>query len=220
MRDPAPVRAPQLDFSPTIPELLRRAADRFGEDDYVVTRDHRCSFRAAELTTRRLAKLMLAAGVGKGTRIGIAFPSGIDWMLGWLAAARIGALPMLFSSTYTPAELRTVLAIGDVSLLLAPPTLLGRDFQAHLEAAVPGLAANAEGPLFVRELPYLRTIWIAGASDRRWATSVSFDTEEPDATETDPPGGAAVAVTDELLAAVEAEVAPADAAVVVYTSGS
>jgi acyl-CoA synthetase (AMP-forming)/AMP-acid ligase II len=215
MRDPEQLRAPQLDFPPTVPELLRRAADRFGDDDYVVTLDRRCSFRAAERTTRRLAKHMLAAGVGKGTRIGIAFPSGVDWMLGWLAAARIGALPMLFSSTYTPAELRTALAIGDVSVLLAPPTLLGRDFQAHLEAAVPGLAKHDGGPLFVPELPYLRSIWIAGESDRRWAMAVSFDTDD-----THPPDGDALPVTDELFAAVEAEVAPADAAVVVYTSGS
>src|SRR6185312_11825354 len=44
--------------------------------------------------------------------------------------------------------------------------------------------------------------------DRSWVTPVTFDAVDDSA------------VTDELLAAVESEVAPADAAVVVYTSGS
>jgi acyl-CoA synthetase (AMP-forming)/AMP-acid ligase II len=214
MRAPRSRRAPDLDFTPTIPELLRRAAERFGDDDYVVTVDRRCSFRAAERATRRLAKRMLASGVGKGTRVGIAFPSGIEWMLGWLAAARIGALPMLFSSTYTPAELRTALRIGDVAVLLAPRVLLGRDFEAHLEEAVPGLASQGAGPLYLPVLPYLRAIWIAGGSDRAWATPVSF------ATDGDARDDADGLVTDELLAAVESEVVPADPGVVVYTSGS
>jgi acyl-CoA synthetase (AMP-forming)/AMP-acid ligase II len=211
------MRAPALEFTPTIPVLLRRAAAQFGDDDYVVTPDRRCSFRDAERVTRRLAKRMLASGVGKGTRVGIAFPSGIDWMLGWLAAARIGALPMLFSSTATPAELRTMLRIGDVAVLLAPRTLFGRDFHDYLEDAVPGLASQGSGRLYVPGLPYLRAIWVAGESDRDWATPVWFDTTGSDGTDREEDDSA---VDDELLDAIEAEVTPADLAVVVYTSGS
>ncbi len=156
-----------------------------------------------------LAKRMLAAGVGKGTKVGIAFPSSVDWMIGWIAAARIGAVAMLFSSTYQPPELRNAMRIGDVALLLAPRTSLGKDYEAHLEEAVPGLREQpGPGPIYVPTLPYLRAIWVTSGTDRPWVTPVTFDAVDD------------TGISDELLAAVESEVAPADAAVVVYTSGS
>ena len=150
------MRAPELDFRPTIPELLRRGVEQHDDSDFVVSADRRCSFREAEQITRVLAKRMLAAGAAEGSRVGIAFPSGVDWMVAWLATARIGAVPMLFSSTYRPPELRRAMRIGDVSLLLAPRTMLGNDYETHLEQAVPGIAAEGPGPLYVPELPYLR----------------------------------------------------------------
>lgn len=209
------MRAPELDFTPTIPELLRRAADRHGNADYVVTPDRRCSFREAEATTRAVARQLLAAGAGKGTRVGIVFPSGVDWMVAWLATARIGALPMLFSSTYRPPELRRGLRHGDVALLLAPRTVLGRDYQDDLEQAIPGLADHdhRRGDVRVPAVPYLRAVWVVGSTDRAWATPVAFDAIGC-------VGGAAEGVTEELLAEIEAEVTPADPAVVVFTSGS
>lgn len=202
------MRAPELDFVPTMPELLRRAVEQHGDADFVVSVDRRCSFREAERITRVLAKRMLAAGAGKGTRVGIAFPSGVDWMLGWIAAARIGAIAMLFSSTYQPRELRDAMRIGDVQLLLAPSTMLGKDYETQLEDAVPGLAEHAAGSLYLPALPFLRAVWVVGGSDRAWVTPVDFLAVDD------------VAVSDELLAAVESEVAPADPMVVVYTSGS
>jgi acyl-CoA synthetase (AMP-forming)/AMP-acid ligase II len=205
------MRAPQLEFRPTLPVLLRRAAERHGDADFVVSVDERCSFADAERITRALAKQMIAAGVGKGTSVGIAFPSGVDWMLGWLAAARVGAVVSLLSSTYRPRELREALRIGDVQLLLAPCTMLGDDYAARLEDAVPGLADHGRGPLYLADLPFLRTIWMTGGCERAWATAVAFG----------PPVDLPVpGVDDALLEAIESEVAPADPAVVVYTSGS
>jgi acyl-CoA synthetase (AMP-forming)/AMP-acid ligase II len=205
------MRAPQLEFRPTLPELLRRAAHRHGDADFVVSADRRCSFIEAERMTRAVAKQMIGAGVGKGARVGIALPTSVDWMVGWLAAARVGALASLLSTTYRPRELREALRIGDVELLLAPRTLLGDDYATRLEEAVPGLAEHGPSPLYLPDLPFLRSIWMAGGCDRAWATLVTLDT---------PPHSDVPGVDDALLEAIEAEVTPADLAVVVYTSGS
>jgi acyl-CoA synthetase (AMP-forming)/AMP-acid ligase II len=129
----------------------------------------------------------------------------------WLAALRVGALVMPFSSIYKPAELRKVLLIGDVDTLWAPASMLGRDVPAYLEEAVPGLAESGGPTLFVPELPYLRRIWVTGDTDRSWATPFPLGDDAPA-----PPA----TVTDELFDAVEAEVVPADLAQVTYTSGS
>jgi acyl-CoA synthetase (AMP-forming)/AMP-acid ligase II len=200
---------PELDYQPTFAAAVRRAAELFGDDDFIVLPSERLSFAEAEQRSRQLARRMLAAGVGKGTRVGLYFTYSTEFVVTWLAALRIGALVMPFSSIYKPAELQTVLRIGDVAVLLAPPTMLGKDVHDLLEEAVPGLA-DAPGPeLFLPELPYLRRVWVTGPTDRAWATAVPLDDGEL-------PEGP----TDELLARVEAELAPADWAQVTYTSGS
>lgn len=199
---------PDIAFRPTLPELLRRAAAKFGEDDFVVLWNRRISFAGAERASAILAKRLLAAGVGKGTRVGIVLPTGIDWVVAWLASARIGAMPMLFPATYRPAELRRALRISDAAILFAGATLLGKDFEAFLEEAVPTLAGSHGQSLRDPKVPYLREIWMVGGSERPWATPVlPGEADEP-------------ALTDELLVNIESEVSPADFLLTIYTSGS
>src|SRR5829696_1512220 len=199
---------PELDHPATVPALLARARERFGDDDYVVTKADRLSFAEADERSATLARQLLAGGVGKGTRVGIVLPSGTDFAVAFLAVTRIGALAMLFSSTYRPAELERVLRIGDIDTLLAPAVLLGHDYGDALEAAAPGLAQQGASPLHLESLPYLRKIWLFGQSDRAWATSLEGQTELLAAVETS------------LLGAVEAQVSPADLLVSICTSGS
>src|SRR6478735_2452297 len=131
---------PEIPYRATIPVVVRRAAVEFPDDDYIVMPDRRITFREAELASRRLAKELLAAGVGKGTRVGIHLPTGPEWAVAFIAATRIGALTMPYSTLYRSAELRRAMRIGDVAVLLASPTMLGKDHEAFLEEAVPGLA--------------------------------------------------------------------------------
>jgi acyl-CoA synthetase (AMP-forming)/AMP-acid ligase II len=198
----------EFDHPDTVPALITEATERFGDREYVVTASDRLTFRDADRRSALLARRLLAAGVGKETRVGIVLPSGIAFTLAFLAVARIGAMAMLFSSTYRPRELARVLRITDVDTLIAPRVLLERDYQATLEAAVEGLAEHPAGPIRLPSMPYLRSIWLLGGSDRAWATPI-------DLADTSPP-----MVDAELLAAVESEVAPADMLVAISTSGS
>ncbi|MBO0729122.1 MAG: acyl--CoA ligase [Acidimicrobiaceae bacterium] len=209
--DPAASR-PELPYRPTIPDIVRRAAVEFGHDDYVVLPDRRMSFRDVEAASRRLAKQLLAAGAGKGTRIGLHLPNSPEWVVAFLGVSRIGALAMPFSSLYRPAELRTAMRVGDVSILLSRSRLLGRDHEGFLEEALPGLEGSDAGKLRIRETPYLRSIWLLGGTSRQWARS--FEMSATGAEE--PVDG----VDESLLEAVEAEVTPADPLTAVFTSGS
>lgn len=198
---------PPVPLTPRLPELLARAVERFGEDDYVVEWDRRVSFAEAERRSAALAAQLLDAGVGKGTRIGILLPTGVDWAVVWLACGRIGALTMLFPATYRPVELRRALRISDAALLIASPTMLGKDHEDFLEEAIPGLGGSAAGALRDPAVPYLRGVWMVGRSTKSWAVPVDMVT---------PPAPEAAA----LLKAVEDEVSPADPLLVIYTSGS
>lgn len=209
MRPPVP----ELPYTPTIADVLRLAAEKFGEQDFIVLPDERVKFAEMERRSRTLAKRMLAAGLGKGSRVGLFFTYSTEFVVGWLAAMRIGAVAMPFSSISRPAELRTLLGLGDVALLLCAPTMLGRPMEPFLEEAVPGLAGanQADGPLVLDELPYLRAVWLTGSATRPWATSVPLTAMSD---------GASLRITDALLQAIEANVAPGDWAQVTYTSGS
>jgi acyl-CoA synthetase (AMP-forming)/AMP-acid ligase II len=199
---------PELLYRPTIGEAIRRAADLWGDHDFVVLPTERMTYRQAEQRSRSLARRMLAAGIGKGSRVGVFYTYSTEFVITWLAAVRVGAVVMPFSSIYAPAELRAVLRIGDVQLLLAGSTMLGKDHLSFLEEVVPGLEA-CEGPrLLLPSLPYLRSIWLTDPTDRAWARTVDLTDEGP------------TEVSDELFEQIEADVSPADWAQVTYTSGS
>ena len=134
------------------------------------------------------------------------FANGVDWVIWWLAASRIGALAVPLSTLYAPAEIAKVVRLADVGLLIAPPRVLDIDVAERFEAALPELAAAHAHRLSAcccRRQP--RRIVLTGDSDRQWSTRRN---------ESDP------VVSQDILAAVEAEVSPADLAVMVHTSGS
>ncbi|CAJ1582781.1 class I adenylate-forming enzyme family protein [[Mycobacterium] wendilense] len=188
----------------TVPALLQRAARDFAAADYVVTPQDRLGYADAERRSAEAARWLLGHGVGKGSRVGLFFPNGVDWIVWWLAASRIGALVVPLSTLYTPAEIAKVLRLADVALLIAPTRVLHHDVADRLEAALPGLADAPSARLALPTAPFLRTVVLTEDTDRRWATR-----PRPES-----------AVPAEILAAVQREVSPADPAIMVHTSGS
>ena len=199
---------PDIGVRATVPALLAAGAAKYGSKDFIVTRDERLTFVDAERQSRALAKRFIAYGVGKGTKIGVLLPSGPDFVVAFFAAARVGAVATLLSTTYRPAEIRRALRLSDVALLLAPNHLFGRDYGDDLEAAIDGLADAGPEPFRLPAMPYLRGIWLSERSKYQWAGVIHDDRGNPHD------------VSDELLEAVEQEVYPADALLGIWTSGS
>lgn len=218
-----------LPYVPTMPNLIHDAARRFGERDYIVTPDRRLSFRAVESQSRRLAKRLMKAGVGKGTRVAILFPQGPDFVVAIAAVTRIGAIAVPLSTFLRPPEMSRATRHADVSLLLAPRALLGRDVAEFLEATWPQLAAARHPQLFLTDAPYLRMVWLCGGSDRPWATGTpelsasggeSGESSGGQTSDDEIGDEGNDEVSDELLRQVEAEVRPSDLMVLVSTSGA
>jgi acyl-CoA synthetase (AMP-forming)/AMP-acid ligase II len=200
------------DFTPALPVLLRRLAAEHGARELIVTEARRMSYAQAESESAELARALLAGGVGKGTRVGILFPNGPDWLAAFFAATRIGALAVPISTFYQARELGWVLRHADVQILLCCERMLRHDLLARLERAAPGLAECKGEPLYVPELPQLRAVRVWGRATRDWAL--------------DGPRSLAAAlrampaVDASFLECIESSVVPADPAVVIYTSGS
>jgi acyl-CoA synthetase (AMP-forming)/AMP-acid ligase II len=189
----------------TIPALLERCARECGEHGYVVTPTDRITYRDADQRSARIARRLLARGIGKGTRVGLFFTNGVEWIEWWLAASRIGALVIPLSTLYTPAEIAKVLRLSDVALLVSPRRVLDVDVAELFASALPELSSQHEDRLAMIATPFLRSIVLVGDAAPHWATR--WDDAE-------------LGVPPEVLAAAEAEVTPADVAIMVHTSGS
>jgi acyl-CoA synthetase (AMP-forming)/AMP-acid ligase II len=204
---------PSLAFEATIPEFLKHLRARHGDRPVISLGEQRITYAQAEAESARLAKALIARGVGKGTRVGLLFPNGPEWLVCWLAATRIGALTVPINTFYQARELAWVLRHADVHTLLSTPSLLSHDYQERLEQCAPSLREQDAGAglLACPELPQLRQIFVFGDAPRAWAGSAEGLLGA---------GEAAPAIDDALLREVESSVAPADALVVIYSSGS
>jgi acyl-CoA synthetase (AMP-forming)/AMP-acid ligase II len=187
-----------------VPALLAHFAT-YGDAELLVFDDQRLLYREAERQSALLARQLLAAGMGKGSRVGMWFASDARFIVVWLAIVRIGAVAVPISTLATGPELRKIAAHADLHMLLSTDRYLHHDYVERLEAAFPGLK-GARAPFTFTEAPYLRRIWIWGGRCPAWAEAIDLSNQ---------PG-----VDAALLAAVEAEVAPADAVSIIYTSGS
>jgi acyl-CoA synthetase (AMP-forming)/AMP-acid ligase II len=185
----------------SIPELLaiRRAAP---DGEFLITDDERLTFAEAETASLELADALLASGVGKGTRVGILFPNCAQWLICWLAAARIGALTVPLSTFAPGAELGRLLRHTDVQVVLMGRSIAGRDLVERMQDALPGLTAGG-AVIAAPEAPYLRQIHVWPDCDRSWAAP--WPRPEP---------------VVSLAYSAENEVVPADDLVVVTTSGT
>jgi len=202
---------PFPDFEPTIPELLRRAATAHGRRTLVVLGDRRLDYAEAESRSASLARGLLLAGAGKGTHVALLMPNGPDWIVAFLAAARIGAVVVPVNTFFRARELGWLLRHSDTAFLLATRSFRGHDYAARLLEVAPDLAGAAPGGLRPNALPQLRSVFLDDAEGLAWAGSID---------ELSRLGDAGAESGPDRLRAAEDDVTPADRAVVIYTSGS
>ena len=200
---------PFPDYTPTVPRFVRHLATEYGDHELIVLDDQRISYREAESLSAHLARGLLARGVAKGTRVALLMPNGPDWLVAWLAVARLGAVLVPLNTFFQTREMQWILRHADVHTLLMLPRLLGHDYCERLETAAPGLGASGPGPLHLLDLPHLRQVFVWGGCDRAWAQS---DADLLAAGESE--------IQPALLEAVEECVTPADPMAILYSSGS
>jgi acyl-CoA synthetase (AMP-forming)/AMP-acid ligase II len=205
------------DLPLTVPALLRRQAAARAGHPLLICDGHTLTYAEAERQSAALARGLLAVGTGQGTHVGILYPNGAEFVVSWLAAARIGAISFPLSTFSTDAELASLLRGADIEVLLSAAGYRSRDFVAALRAAVPGLDLAAAPPLLDPALPALRRIAFddavladgpvpAGTVPARWSRAALAE--------------AGARVPGEILAAAEEAVTAADRMVVIHTSGS
>jgi acyl-CoA synthetase (AMP-forming)/AMP-acid ligase II len=199
------------DLPLTVPALLAARAGARPGGVLLACDDASLTYAEADRRSADLARALLAAEAGAGTRVAILHPNGPDFVVAWLAAARIGAVSVPLSTFSTSAELVGLLRGAAVAVLLAASSYRSQDYVASLRAGIAGLDLGAPPPLLAEAVPSLRRIALAlDAPDPRvhpgWTRAGLL--------------AGAPAIGADVLAAAEAAVTPADRMVIVHTSGS
>ncbi len=184
--------------SPTVAEILRHRARSRGDDALLVCDADRVSYADADRRSAELARGLIALGGGKGTHVGLLYPNGTEFVVGMLAAARIGAVVVPFSTFVTARELREQLVDSDVEILLAAASFRSHDYVQRLGEALSHAEIDSDERLFVTATPQLRHVIVNAESVYRLGEAV------------DPA----------LLEAMEDDVDGCDPLAIVYTSGS
>ena len=179
----------------TFPALLRRNRAERPDARALVTAEHAITHAELDDESRALAGRFAAAGVGKGARVGLVLPNGIEWAVIAAAVWRVGGVLVPLSTLLRPPELEAQLDAAAVTHLVLARSFRDRAYVEDLDAIAPGVVAiTAAGKRHAR-LPSFRAVWIS-------------DDLPPDP------------VADGVADGLERAVRPADDLVILFTSGS
>jgi acyl-CoA synthetase (AMP-forming)/AMP-acid ligase II len=112
----------------TVPALLRARLAQRGSHPLLICDDEVLTYADAAERSGARAVSLLGDGVGKGTHVGLLYPNGAEFVINWLAAARIGAVTVPLSTFSTAAELRTLLRNADIEILLSASRYRAHDY--------------------------------------------------------------------------------------------
>src|SRR5277367_3452482 len=149
-------RATMPSESPTVGEILRSQARRRGDHPLLICDADRISYAEADRRSAQLARGLVALGAGKGSHVGLLYPNGSTFVIGMLAAARVGAVVVPFSTLATARELGEQLVDSDTEILLAATSYRSHDYRQRLTEVLAGSLVDAEDQLFDAAAPVLR----------------------------------------------------------------
>lgn len=194
----------------TVGGLLDEVAQKYPERDALVYSDRDLKYSYHELNARvdKLAKGMLALGIGKGDHVGIWATNVPDWLTVFYATARIGAVFVTVNTSYKPAELEYVMAQSDMKALFLIDGYRDTDYVQAVYDLIPELKTMPRGSLNSARFPFLKSVIYIGPHQHHgmygFAEVLELSSQ----------------ASDDELARVKASIDPHDVVNMQYTSGT
>jgi acyl-CoA synthetase (AMP-forming)/AMP-acid ligase II len=207
----------------TIPGYLREVTRRSGPDEAVATHAAagvtRLSYDLLWARSVEVAQALVAAGLAKGARVGVLMSNRAEYLALVFGTALAGGVSVPLSTFSTASELEHLLAASGVSILAFERRVLKQDFLSMLAELEPRLRTASPGGLASAKFPYLaRLVMLEGATEGTLATSDAAAGGAVERFEDFLALGRPVAV--EIVEARASTVAPADPAVLFFSSGT
>ncbi len=198
----------------TLPGFLRELAERYGNREALRWRNLAgvaMCWTYAEMYDECLgvAKALLAAGVGRGTRVGLLISNRPEWLFGMFGASMAGAVTVALNTFSTEQELGYQLRQSDVEVLIMEAGVASNDFIATIFRLCPSLSAATPGKLFQDDLPFLRRVICLDSGQARpglqnWDEFLTLGSEIPTS----------------IAKAAAASSSPVDQGLIFFSSGS
>ncbi|CAM5607060.1 Long-chain fatty acid--CoA ligase OS=Streptomyces alboniger OX=132473 GN=CP975_31510 PE=4 SV=1 [Streptomyces alboniger] len=102
----------------TLVELLRDAASRHGEKEFLRCSDTTLSFSQTDALTDQLAQVLIDQGVEPGDRIAVMMDNSADWPVSWFAVMKARGITVPVNTRFQAADLRHVLKDSQAVLVL------------------------------------------------------------------------------------------------------
>ncbi len=145
-------------------DLLTRAAERDPDHEAVVFPDARITYGELQARAFRVARGLLALGIGQRCRVGILMNNCMDFVELMFGISLAGGVVVPINARFAPRELGYVIGNGDLELVFTSDLVVEKvDYVARLHDALPGLAASTDARRAeVPSAPALRTIVLLG----------------------------------------------------------
>jgi len=163
--DPAAGLFTDLPLAHFFQQQVRRDPER----EFVVYADRDLRLTYAQFNDRvdRLAKGLLAIGLGKGDHIGIWARNVPDWLTFMFATAKIGAVLVTVNTYYKSHELAYVLGQSDMKALAIIDRFRDTDYVETVYGLLPELRHCQRGRLRSEQFPKLRNVLFVGQEKHR-----------------------------------------------------
>ncbi|MCL6730000.1 class I adenylate-forming enzyme family protein [Sphingomonas hankyongi] len=106
-------------FPATIPSLLRTFCALNADAEAVVSGDERFTFAELDQISERVAKGLVAHGIAKGDRVGIAMRNCPAWVIGYMGIVKAGAIATLLNGWWEAHEMEHAIRLTEPRLILA-----------------------------------------------------------------------------------------------------
>jgi len=106
-------------FPPTLPLFFKTFCGLYADVEAVVAGEERLTFSQLDQISDRLARGLVARGISKGDRVGIAMRNCPAWIVAYMAIAKAGAVATLLNGWWQPDELEHALHLTSPKLILA-----------------------------------------------------------------------------------------------------
>jgi acyl-CoA synthetase (AMP-forming)/AMP-acid ligase II len=112
-------RAIVTNFPATLPEFFKAFCALNAANEAVVCGDERLTFADLDRVSDRLAPALVARGVAKGDRVGIAMRNCPAWIVGYMAIIKAGGIATLLNGWWESHEMEHAIRLTEPKLIIA-----------------------------------------------------------------------------------------------------
>lgn len=120
--------------SATIPQLIKQAAEVYGDQVFLEEGSTKISFKDFEVQCRQMAASLISKGINKGDRIGVWAPNTIEWVIAAIGAQCAGAVLVTLNTRYKASEAAYILNASRAKMVFTVGHFLDIDYPAQLAA--------------------------------------------------------------------------------------